>query len=153
MEKITKIMKNLFFALLMIVNKAIAGPGDTTNKNVMNSIKKEFTNAAVIDFDHAGEMVKAKFIYCDKVFFGFYSKGGELIALERNIVSDALPLPLLFSLKKNYGRYWISDLFEVSFNDHTSYYITLENSDRQMVLRSVNSDLWEIYSTKNNDDN
>ena len=32
--------------------------------------------------------------------------------------------------------YWVSDLVEVSKSDGTYYYITLENADTQLVLKS-----------------
>jgi hypothetical protein len=46
--------------------------------------------------------------------------------------------------KKHYDGYWVTDLFEMSQNDQSSYYITLENSDTRMTLRS-NGDNWELY--------
>jgi hypothetical protein len=51
-------------------------------------------------------------------------------------------------LKKDYSNYWISDLFEVSNSDGTGYYITLENADSKVVLKSTGGDNWKTYQKK-----
>lgn len=60
--------------------------------------------------------------------FAYYSTGGELMGVARYISSLQLPLGLLSNLKNNYSNYWISDLFELSNNDGTHYYVTLEKA-------------------------
>jgi hypothetical protein len=56
-----------------------------------------------------------------------------------------LPLNLQVNLKKNYTNYWISDLFEVAKKDATTYYITLENADTKIVLKSTDANSWESF--------
>ena len=48
------------------------------------------------------------------------------------------------NLKKNYDDYWVSDLVEVSKNEGTYYYITLENADTQLVLKSSGGSTWSV---------
>jgi hypothetical protein len=55
-----------------------------------------------------------------------------------------LPISLQTSLKKQCGDLWISDLFEVANDQGTSYYVTLENADTKIVLKSSGSD-WTTY--------
>jgi len=50
------------------------------------------------------------------------------------------------SFKKHYSEYWITDLFEMSRDSQSNYYLSLENADTKMTLRS-NGDSWEVYST------
>jgi len=64
----------------------------------------------------------------------------------RNITSDQLPLNLLTGLRGNYADYWITDLFEISSNGQTTYYATVENSDKKIVLKSDDLSSWEVYS-------
>ena len=80
------------------------------------------------------------------IMSAFYSTGGELLAVTRNIVSSQLPINLLTSLKKHYSNTWITDLFELSGDNQDCYYITLENADSKVTLRS-NGDNWELYTT------
>ena len=70
---------------------------------------------------------------------------GDLMAVTRNILSNQLPVNRLVYLSKHFKDYWISDLFEMNSNGETSYYITLENADNRMVLRSVGNGEWELY--------
>ena len=77
--------------------------------------------------------------------FAFYNMDGELMGLTRNISSAQLPVNLQTSLKRNYNGYWISDLFEVANNNGTSYYVTLENGDKKVVLTSANGSEWSTY--------
>ena len=67
------------------------------------------------------------------------------MGLTRNISTAQLPVSLQANLKKNYGGYWISDLFEVAKNNGTSYYVTLENGDKKVVLTSANGSDWSTY--------
>jgi hypothetical protein len=48
-------------------------------------------------------------------------------------------------LKNDYSSFWVSDLYEMSKNDGTSYYITLENADQKIVLRSSNGSAWTLH--------
>jgi len=68
------------------------------------------------------------------------------MAVTRNIVSSQLPVNLLTNLKKYYSTTWITDLFELSSENQDCYYITLENADSKVTLRS-NGDSWEFYTT------
>jgi hypothetical protein len=54
-------------------------------------------------------------------------------------------LNLLSDLKKNYTGYWISDLFEMATKGDTAYYMTVENGDYSIVLKSIGSGGWEVY--------
>jgi hypothetical protein len=39
----------------------------------------------------------------------------------------------------------VSDLFEAAKSDVTSYYITIENADTKMVLKSSGNN-WDVYN-------
>ena len=67
-----------------------------------------------------------------------------MIAITRNISSTQLPISLQTNLKNNYEGFWISDLFEVANEEGTTYYVTVENADTKLILKSSNSD-WVTY--------
>jgi hypothetical protein len=85
------------------------------------------------------------FTLSDQKLFAFYNSQGEFLAVTRYISSFQLPIHLQTGLKKSYNNYWISDLFEISGNDETSYYVTLENADTKIVLRSTDGKEWTPY--------
>jgi hypothetical protein len=56
-----------------------------------------------------------------------------------------LPHYLQKRLKRSLSNYWISDLFEITNHDETSYYVTLENADSKIVLKSENGSDWMVF--------
>jgi hypothetical protein len=84
--------------------------------------------------------------------FAYYSEQGNLIAVTRNITSSQLPLSLMTDLRNNYRGHWISDLFEIAVNGETTYYITLENGDYSLVLKSTGSAGWEVFKKERKED-
>jgi hypothetical protein len=80
-----------------------------------------------------------------QVMFAFYDETGSLLATARNIPSEQLPISLFSKVKKDYSDYWISELFEMDRDGQTSYYITLENADETLILKSTGFDEWSTY--------
>jgi hypothetical protein len=126
--------------------------GNEVNQQAVQSFKKDFVNATGVTWEQTADYVKATFRLNDQVLFAYYNTNGELQAVVRNIVSDQLPISLLTELKKNYSGYWISDLFEIASNDETSYYVTLENSDKKIVLKSEGTSNWGQFAKAKKDD-
>ncbi len=118
---------------------------ETVSQQVLNSFKKEFVDAKDVNWQSTKEYVKATFSLNDQIMFAYYSQGGELLAITRNISSEKLPISLLTSLKKNYGGYWITELFEMVADGNGTYYITLENADVELVMKSDEFGGWEVY--------
>ena len=74
----------------------------------------------------------------------FYDGEGKMVALTRNITSFQLPISLQTEIKNCYDQYWISDLFEVADEQGTTYYVTLQNADSKLILKS-SSTTWTTY--------
>jgi hypothetical protein len=138
----------LIGAIMMMtgISFSFATKTDNISGSVTHSFRKDFTNAKDVKWESGKIFVKATFKMDDQVTYAYYSKDGELIATTRNILSSQLPIAQLVGLRKSYGAYWITDLFEVNSNNETSYYITLENADYKMVLKSNTGGDWETYS-------
>jgi len=141
-------MKRTIFtlALSLILGTASFGNNEETiNQKASESVKKEYAQAKDVSWQKAGEMVKATFTLNDRVLFAYYSESGDLIAITRNITTDQLPISLQTSMRKNYSGYWVSDLFEMVSGGQTNYYITLENADHKVVLKSEDFGSWSTY--------
>lgn len=133
------------FMLITGISSAFANGREDVNQQIINSFNKDFAGAQNVQWSSAREFVKASFTLNDQVTFAYYSQEGELLGVYRNIVSGQLPINLLTDLKKNYTNYWIADLFEMAANNDNTYYITLENSDFKLVLKSNGSTGWEVF--------
>lgn len=115
------------------------------NQKVLSAFNTEFTTAKDVKWSAGDNYYEATFVYNDKFLFAWYSAEGDLLGVSRYISPNDLPLSLQKSLKDNYDGYWISDLFEVAKNDGTSYFVTLENADTKLVLKTTDTYGWSFY--------
>ena len=139
----TKLIAIAALVLTMGTTNSFAGPAHGLNGQVSSAFQKDFNKAELMDYNISKDYTRLTLKVNDMIVFAYYSENGELLAVTRNIKSTQLPLPLLLDLKKNYGGYWITELFELSSGGQTSYYMTVENADKKLNLRSVNNDGWE----------
>lgn len=123
-----------------------AGKTDEINKQAAKAFSNDFKNATNVSWEQKDNYVRVTFTMNEQVLFAYYDNNGNLQAVVRNIVSEQLPINLLTQLKTEYSGFWISDLFEVASDDQTTYYVTLENADKKIVLNSVNAADWNVYS-------
>jgi hypothetical protein len=135
----------------MIGISAFASKNDEVNQLAVNNFNREFVSARNIVWEQKQDYLKVTFTLNEQVLFAYYNNNGDLQAIVRNIVSSQLPINLLTDVKKDYSGFWISDLFEIASDDQTTYYVTLENADKKIVLRSNGADSWDVYAkTKKN---
>jgi hypothetical protein len=113
--------------------------------NVNAYFHKDFRQAELIDTKTNPDYTRFTFSMSGMILTAFYSNNGELLAVTHNITSTQLPLTLLMKVKRNYSSFWISDLFELNSNGESTYYITLENADKTITLRSSDND-WNVFS-------
>jgi hypothetical protein len=140
--------KILIVAMILItgLGTAFANSRENVNEKISKAFTQDFAGAEDVKWENKENFAKATFRINNQVMFAFYSQDGELLGVTRNIVSSQLPINLLSDLKTGYGKYWITDLFEMSNNNTTTYYVTLENSTHTVVLKSSGTDGWEVYS-------
>lgn len=140
-----RLVLTLTIALSLISFSSFAKDGITVNQAVLESFKSSFKNATEVNWTVAESYFKADFAMNGQYVAAYYDTYGKMIAMTRNISSLQLPIFLQASLKNNYENYWISDLFEVANEDGTTYYITIENADTKIVLKSSSSSDWSTY--------
>jgi hypothetical protein len=130
---------------------AFSGPSHEINGQVRTAFQKDFNKAELVDYTSSKDYTRLTLKVNDMIVFAYYSENGDLLAVTRNIKSTQLPLPLLMDLKKNYAGYWITDLFEMSTGNQSSYYMTMENGNTRANLKSFNNDSWETLKKENKD--
>lgn len=142
-------MKKIIVTLVIALSSlsVFAGEG-TVNQKVLDAFKTEFTTATEVSWTQGDNYFKATFNYNGKYVFAYYDANGELLGMTRYISPVDLPLSLQSSLKKNYEGYWISDLFEAAKNNSTNYYVTIENADTKIVLKSEDNSWTNFSKTK-----
>jgi hypothetical protein len=133
------------FVFITGISSAFANGKEEVNDKIIKTFQKEFAGAQNVQWVTTKEFVKATFTLNEQVVYAYYSNDGNLLGATRNIVSGQLPINLLTDLKKNHSNYWITDLFEMASNNENMYYITLENSDHKLVLKSNGTTGWEVF--------
>src|SRR5687767_12731191 len=141
-------MKSLIIAFtllatVMTTSSFAADPKVTPS--VLRSFSKTFTTATQVDWSVTNNMYKAQFNLNGQVVTAFYHSDGTMIAVTRNMTSVQLPVTLQVDLKKDYQDFWIADLFEVSDENGTDYYVTLESADEKVILKSVSNTSWSKF--------
>ncbi len=139
-----KIMMMLAMVLTLGTTFAFTGE-EAVSKQALNTFKTEFTGATDAAWTVGNDYYKVAFTLNDQKLFAYYNMQGEFMAATRYISSFQLPLNLQSSLKKSSCNYWISDLFEMASKDGTSYYVTLENADTKIVLKSTDGSDWSVF--------
>ena len=136
----------IILALVFTVSTSFGSIGEeSVNQQALNAFQSEFAGASDAVWTVGSSYYKVSFTLSDQKLFAFYNNQGEFLAVARYISSFQLPLHLQTGLKKSYNNYWISDLFEISGNDETGYYVTLENADTKIVLKSTDGKEWTPY--------
>ena len=152
-QTILNMSKKVAFMIAMVftigITSSFATPADSPTDEISGQVKasfrKDFQKAELMTSEVAKQYTKLTFKLNDMVMFAFYSDNGQLLAVTRNIRTSQLPIQLLLQLKKNYSEYWISDLFEITGEDLNNYYITVEDADKKITLRSTDNSSWEVY--------
>ena len=140
-------MKRLVLTLtiaLSLISLSSFATDVKVNPAALKSFNNSFKNATEVNWTVGNEFYKASFTLSGQYVSAYYNAEGKMLALTRNISSTQLPIALQANMKKNYEGFWITDLFEMTNEDGTSYYVTLENADTSVVLKSNNQN-WEKF--------
>lgn len=143
----------MIFAMMLMIgfSSVFANNVEGVNEKALKNFKKEFVHAREVNWQVNKAFTKVTFMVNDQVLFAYYSQEGERIALIRNLISSQLPMVLESSLKNSYDRHWISDLFEVVSENEMAYYVTIENAEQKIVLKSVGTTGWLVYKKSHKD--
>ena len=141
-------MKKILMAVAMIVVVTAAFANNKeVSPAVQNAFKTRFPKAMDVEWTVGGTYYKASFASNGTILFAFYNEKAQLIGIMRNISSSQLPISLQGKLAKYNSHYWIADLFEMSNDRGTNYYLTLQDADNKMILKSDCND-WKLLSIK-----
>jgi len=139
------LLVTLISVLSLVNTKAQASDDVNVSAAVLASFHSAFKNASDVKWKTSGDYYKADFVVNEQYVTAYYDDNASLVAVTRNINSYQLPVTLQTKLKASYEKCWISDLFELSDENGVSYYVTVENGDTKMTLKSANASDWNVY--------
>jgi len=141
----TKITTLVLLAVIMTTSIFASDKGDNKNTQVLAAFSSKFSSATEVSWDRAQDFLKATFKMNEQYMFAYYTEDGELVGVCRNINSTQLPLNLQVELKKVSSNSWITELFEYASENDNAYYVTIENADQQIQLKSTGYNTWSVY--------
>ena len=138
-----KIIAILAMTLAVSTSFANTEP-ESVSSQALNTFNSEFVGAANPTWTINKDFYQVTFTLDGQQMFAYYNKSGEFLAVSQNISSVELPNSLKKGLKKVMGNRWITDLFEITNNDQTSWYVTVESADEKIVLKS-DGGKWRVF--------
>ena len=132
------------FWAALLTQPAFANDGDI-KPSIVKNFEKTFTTATNVEWTITPNLYKARFEMNGQVVTAYYSTSGRQLGVTRNITSHQLPLTLQTAMKKEYANHWITDLFELTNDEGTTYYVTLENADTKTIMQSQSTHSWSVY--------
>ena len=139
-------MKKIFLSVAFLMSISVFSVlANDVDAKVLESFKNQFPTATEAEWSTGSDCYKVNFVYNNNYVNAFYSFEGVFLATIRHVSSANLPMMLQTSLKNDYARFWISDLYELAKNEGSSYYVTIENADQKIVWRSSNGSEWTVH--------
>jgi len=134
-------------ALVMIIgiSSVRANEVGNVNEKALTSFQKDFRHATDVNWQSTPKFLKVSFTLNGQVYMAYYNEDGDRLAIARNITSNELPMGLQADLKDSYPGFWISDLFEIHGKEEAAYYVTIENADYRITLKSTGLSEWITY--------
>ncbi|NTS39356.1 hypothetical protein HRG84_00435 [Flavisolibacter sp. BT320] len=140
-------MKPLFFiltALLSLGSLQSDAQEIQVSTAVSNAFHHAFKNASQVEWKDGGNFYKADFVLNGQYVTAFFNTDAKLMAVTKNISPVQLPITLQNNLKTAYDEYWVSELFELSDESGTSYYVTVEDGESRITLKSFGNN-WSTF--------
>lgn len=104
--------------------------------SVLKSFNTTFASATEVDWSTTNDLYKAQFALNGQYITAYFKEDGTMQALVRHISVNHLPIILQTALKNSYKGQWVSDVLEVTKEGGLQYYVTLENADSKLVVKS-----------------
>jgi predicted lipoprotein with Yx(FWY)xxD motif len=136
----------LMSAFILTITSSYASKNEgIVPESVVSAFSHNFYQARDAKWEKRDNYYKVTFNQAGGTLFAFYSEDNDFMGVANYMYTDRLPPSLISDLKKNYGDYWITDLFKYSTNEGIGYFITVENGDQKIMLRSDGRQKWQSY--------
>lgn len=133
-----------FTLLASVVTTTSHASDGIVTPEVLQSFQSKFATAKNAGWSVTQGLYKVQFLMDGQSITAFYNEDGTMAAVTRHIAPAQLPVSLQTVLKNTYKDHWISGLFELSNDEGVQYYVTLEDADTQVVLKSAAAS-WSVF--------
>jgi hypothetical protein len=144
-------MKKILLSLTMLATLAVANarPVPDVSEKIKKSFQQEFSGAKVLEWNDAGEFVKATFLIGGLRAEAYFSPNGELQGSVRTLFYNQLPLAVIASVDRRCGESTPVLVTEVTNGDGTSYHLNMEGNEKKFrLVVDANGNITDIEKTK-----
>ena len=134
----------LFAVILLLTSPTFAKTNIDPSLQIQNEFNRMFAQSTEVKWEEVTNFHKVTFMYEEQYLTAYYNPLGEFVSVSRNISTNMLPILLHKGLREKLDGFWISESFEVSGNNGSNYYVTLENATEKTLYVS-NSTSWSVY--------
>ena len=130
-------MKKLLLAALVVAglaSSAFATDVTKVSSKAQTSFESKFGNATNVQWTAREGYNKVTFTLADEQVEAFFATDGDLIGFSRNTAFKSLPLAAIQKIKKEYAAYTVKETIEFEQNEEKSFYVSLENGDKKLIL-------------------
>lgn len=141
-------MKKKFFvataAFILTLSAAFAQDATPVPDAIVKELNQEFSGASNVQWKTTPNFYKASFTVDAQPLEAFYSFDGQLIAVSRKIRVEQLPMALIKEAKEQGSLDQVTDLFELSSDRGTEYFITFGAGNEAKIYKSGGY-MWSRY--------
>ena len=141
-------MKKLFslltISLVFVATSFANTTPDPGNKKLTAELAKHFSTAQSVSWNQVAMITTANFILDGQYLAAHFSPEAKMLGISKNVAAADLPLNMKLELRDYFDKYWISNIFEYATPASDAYYVTLENADSKLVLKSEGG-AFEVY--------
>lgn len=141
----------LLFMLLAVASSffAKATPPEGIPPHAVKAFETTFTNAQHVSWAVENDLYRTNFLAGDRFASAYFDETGSLVVVTRNITQHEIPFVLQSKLSNDYGKYEIKEIVEASDQWGIHYYLTMENDQHKVILKSASGTYWnKISKTK-----
>ena len=133
------------FLFSISISSLFAADFDEVSKSIMENFQKEFNRAEDIHWTEAGELRKATFRLNGVEMHAYYTENGDKYASAKNVHVTEISEKVMLKIKNQFKNHWITSAFEVEQNGTKTFYVTFENADQKVMVKTNGKNAWTIY--------
>lgn len=139
-------MKQILIALCIITLSSFNSLfANTVPGPVEQSFEATFGRNTDVSWSESYGLFKASFTIGSEHIIQFYNADGDEVAVAQYLTIEKLPVALQSNLKTYTIDHTVSEIFEISDELGSSYYVTLTGKEGSVVLRSIGN-VWKTFS-------
>ena len=142
-------MKKFLLTLTLICSlftvTALANDVKVTSQ-VLSAFKTSFNDAKNVKWAEVKGLYQAQFTMDDEQYSAYFDAEGKMLVVARFITPNQLPYGLKTTLKEEAGDNTISFVFELTDDEGTHFYATIQKGDKKEMLQSSGSRKWVAYN-------